>query len=603
VPAKTILATVLLLLGLALPLSAAQSPPVAFDWEIARLEGTPTENDYLLVLWLEPAPGWYAYSHDPGPTGQPTVAQVTLLPSQERVQVLYPIGRDIADMFEPGATVSAYLDRTPLFVPLPNYAPNQLHAEARIQLLLCSKTSCFPVRETIVIEHDLADSPPPPAQSRPWWNHYLTLVDGTSQDIRSVTDPVDESIPEFNPRFFLQGLEVKGLAKAMLLAFLAGLLLNVMPCVLPVLALKVRAMLPQGEQDQARENRFRLHNIFYSLGVLTFFSVLAALAAFAGMAWGELFQSPAALTVMTAIVFAFGLSLLDVFRLPFVPVGPKGPVLSRSISIDGYLTGILATLLATPCSGPFLGGVLAWSLFQPPLVIAVVFLSIGLGMASPFMLAALFPQAARLIPSPGDWMVRLEQVFGLVLMITTVYLLSLLPADRVLRTLLLLWFLAAGAMLWGKWTTLSQSTLKRRSIRGVALVLLVLGLLIGLRAPEVDVQWREFEQAEFVRMLGQERMVVQFTADWCPNCKFLERTVLREKNLSRWKERYGFVAVRVDLTRENLPGTRLLRELGSQSIPLVALFPAEGEGSEPLVLRDLFTTSQFEEALSRAFPQ
>jgi thiol:disulfide interchange protein len=267
------------------------------------------------------------------------------------------------------------------------------------------------------------------------------------------------------------------------------------------------------------------------------------------------------------------------------------------------LTGILATLLATPCSGPFLGGVLAWSLFQPPLVIAVVFLSIGLGMASPFMLAALFPQAARLIPSPGDWMVRLEQVFGLVLMITTVYLLSLLPADRVLRTLLLLWFLAAGAMLWGKWTTLSQSTLKRRSIRGVALVLLVLGLLIGLRAPEVDVQWREFEQAEFVRMLGQERMVVQFTADWCPNCKFLERTVLREKNLSRWKERYGFVAVRVDLTRENLPGTRLLRELGSQSIPLVALFPAEGEGSEPLVLRDLFTTSQFEEALSRAFPQ
>jgi thiol:disulfide interchange protein len=104
--------------------------------------------------------------------------------------------------------------------------------------------------------------------------------------------PRPGTIPEFSPRFFLQGLEVQNLAKAMLLAFLAGLLLNVMPCVLPVLALKVRAMLPQGPQDHGRESRFRLHNVFYSLGVLTFFTILAALAAFAGMAWGELFQRP-----------------------------------------------------------------------------------------------------------------------------------------------------------------------------------------------------------------------------------------------------------------------------------------------------------------------
>jgi thiol:disulfide interchange protein len=115
----------------------------------------------------------------------------------------------------------------------------------------------------------------------------------------------------------------------------------------------------------------------------------------------------------------------------------------------------------------------------------------------------------------------------------------------------------------------------------VALVLATIGLLIGLRGPVEDVQWRPFSQAEFVQMLGRERMVVEFTADWCPNCKFLERTVLRERNLSRWREQYGFVPVRVDLTRENPEGMRLLRELGSQSIPLVALFPAGTRGTSP----------------------
>jgi thiol:disulfide interchange protein len=593
VPARTIIAAAILLLGLAFPLQARMSPPVALDWEIAQVEVSPEAERFLLVIWLEPEKGWYAYSHDPGPTGKPTEVRVTLIPSGEQLPPLYPPGQLIPDSFEPELLVSAYLGPTPVFVQIPEDAPKQLRAEAQVEMLLCSETSCFPVRETLAVERDLAADPPPPAVDRPWWGQYMALVDEDA--------PRPGTIPELSPRFFLQGLEVQNLAKAMLLAFLAGLILNVMPCVLPVLALKVRAMLPQGPQDHGRESRFRLHNVFYSLGVLTFFTILAALAAFAGMAWGELFQRPAALIVMTAVVFLFGLSLLDVYRLPHVSVGMKGPVLSRSISIDGYLTGLLATLLATPCSGPFLGGVLAWSLFQPPLIVAVVFLSIGLGMASPFMMAAAFPKTARLIPTPGSWMVRLEQIFGLVLMITAVYLLSLIPADRVLRTLVLLWFLAAGAVVWGKWTDLTHSTLRRRSIRAVALVLATIGLLIGLRAPVDDVQWRPFSQAEFVQMLGRERMVVEFTADWCPNCKFLERTVLRERNLSRWREQYGFVPVRVDLTRENPEGMRLLRELGSQSIPLVALFPARDEGDEPLVLRDLFTTAQFEEALSQAF--
>jgi thiol:disulfide interchange protein len=590
------LAALLLVFAFATPLHAFD-PPVSFDWEFARVEREPAQRDgMLLVLWIEPEQGWYAYSNEPGPTGQPTVVQVMLEASGEHLPVLYPEGRKMPDPLEPGKTVLAYPDRTPIFVELPDHAPNPVRLEARVQLLLCSPTSCFPVRETIAVQQDLIASPPPPAQSRPWWGTYNALLQGGAK-----TEEAVQNGPALSPRFFLQGLEVQGLGKAMLLAFLAGLLLNVMPCVLPVLALKVRAMLPQGPMDDGHVHRFRLHNLFYSLGVLTFFALIAGLAAFAGMAWGEVFQSPAAVIVMASVVFLFGLSLLDVFRLPFIPVGLKGPVLSRSIIIDGYLTGVLATLLATPCSGPFLGGVLAWSMFQQPMVIAVVFLSIGVGMASPFILASLFPWTVKFIPSPGVWMIRLEQIFGLVLMLTTVYLLSLLPVDRILRALILLWFLSAGAMVWGKWTSLSQSTLQRRSVRAVALAIALAGVLIGLGTPDEQVNWREFDQSEFSAMLGKERMVVEFTADWCPNCKFLERTVLREKNLLRWIDTYGFVPVRVDLTRENPTGTRLLRELGSQSIPLVALFPGEGEGTQPLVLRDMFTTSQFEQALEEAF--
>jgi thiol:disulfide interchange protein DsbD len=445
-----------------------------------------------------------------------------------------------------------------------------------------------------------------------WWGQWKKLssdwkqnTQGTSAAAQTQTKPAEmvQSYPDFNPSSFSPGLEVKNLGKAIILALIAGLILNFMPCVLPVISLKLRGMMPSpaaAADMKTQKREFRHHNLFFALGMLFYFLILAGVVSYTGMAWGKIFQNTWAIVILSSVVFALSLSLFGVYDLPLIDF-KSTPGSSKSPTLEALFTGFLATLLATPCSGPFLGGVLAWALIQPPVTIAAVLLSIGLGMASPYLCLSIFPGLVRFMPRPGKWTRHLENGLGFVLLATTVYLLGLLPEDLILSTLILFLSIAAAAWIWGMASGPGISRAKKgtAALVGAGLVGAGLFFLAAGAGPSGKKVWKEFNKDTFLAQMNKNPVVVEFTAEWCPNCKYLERTVLKDKNLAPLQEKYGIKFFRADLTREHPQGEALLRKMNSKSIPLLAIFP-EDSPHEAIILRDIFTLSELKNALDSA---
>lgn len=403
------------------------------------------------------------------------------------------------------------------------------------------------------------------------------------------------------PRYFTPALEVTGLGKALLLGLLAGLVLNVMPCVLPVVSLKLSAFIAASGNNggmRARVHGFREHNLFFAAGILTWFVLLALILAGADMAWGQLFQRPKVVFGLMLIVFMLGLSMFGIFSLPVfdLKAGSTG-----SPRTQAFMTGAVATLLATPCSGPLLGGVLGWAFRQPPMVLALVFFAVGVGMALPYLLLAVRPGLVRFFPRPGAWTGILEQVVGFFLMGTTLYLLSVLPPALLFPALVTLLVTALAVWVLGTWAGPLASTGQRIAVRLLALLLICASLVWAFAPAPAAAKWESYNEATFRSLQGRVPVIVEFTADWCPNCKLLERTTLTAENTTRWARLYGARLIRVDLTRDDPAGQALLEALGSSSIPVVALFPKGLLKNSPLVLRDLFTPVQMEQALESTF--
>lgn len=594
----TVLAFIILLASPA----GAQPTPVAASWGLAALPG----EGLVAVLWLTPGQGFKAYANDPGQTGLPTRVEATLTPSGKSLAVLYPPGKAAQDLYEKDKTVKIYDAPTPLFIPIPQDAPPEFGVQAKVSLLACTDSSCWPL--SIETSFSSKEVPKPaPADKEPWWSLFAGLVKEApaSPSLGGAARAV-EAAPAwaFAPRSLQPRLEVDGLLKALPLALLAGFLLNLMPCVLPVACLKLSGLLAVCREGDPTCDRFALirqHNIFFSLGVLAYFCVLAVFLGLAEMAWGELFQQPGLILGAAVVLFALGLSLFGVFHLPVIDL-KLSPRPGHSPRSQAVATGFLATLLATPCSGPFLGGVLAWTLMQPVAVVVTVFVGIGIGMASPYLLLAARPELTRFVPRPGPWMCQLEKLAGFLIMATCLYFLIILPVALLPAALAALLVTAFACHVWGCWTNLSQGVFTRWSIRLAATAVTVAACIWALSAPGIEsALWEPFDKTAFNQALGKENLLVDFTADWCPTCKALEKTVLRPSAVAKLQKRYGFKAVRVDLTRESPEAMALLRALGSASIPVAAVFPKGTDSGRPVVLRDLFTSGQLEEALDTAF--
>jgi len=404
------------------------------------------------------------------------------------------------------------------------------------------------------------------------------------------------------------------LPAALLMGLIGGLILNLMPCVLPVLGLKLMSFAQQS--GRARQEIFQL-NLWYCAGLYAVFFLLATASVAANiglagsnLAWGEQFTSSRFNIAMAAIVFAFALSFLGVWELP-IPgfIGAKaGAMQTQEGPMASFLKGVLSTVLATPCSGPFLGPVFGFTLTQTTGVTYAVFAAIATGMASPYLLVGLFPGLVKLMPKPGAWMETLKEVLGFVMLGTVVFMFTFLDRD---------WFVPTFALLIGIWAAcwwVGKAQEARagdvgfgRWLQAGVIVATVGSLAFMFLGPVTSViPWEPFsrERLADLRQKGTT-VLVDFSADWCMTCKYNLATAIETSQVRTEIERNRVVPLLADWTDGSPEIKLMLESLQSKSIPVLAVFPAARPGDqppEPIVLRDLITETQVLSAIRQAGP-
>ncbi len=402
----------------------------------------------------------------------------------------------------------------------------------------------------------------------------------------------------------------------LMMAILGGLILNLMPCVLPVISLKVLGIVSNAGESRGR---VRLLGLAFAAGIELTFLVLALVVIALKMAgeqigWGFQFQYPEFVLFMTALVFVLSLSLFGVFTVNLRIGGRFGA--SAEGVVGSFSNGVLATILATPCTAPFLGTALGFAFSQSGPMILFLFAAIGIGMALPYLSLALKPDWLRLLPKPGPWLERFKQFMGFLLMGTVVWLLwvlgNQLGLEGVILTVSFLLALAVACWMIGSWIDLGTNRAKRRIVWGLSLIV-VIGTYATLLRPILGAEkawaaigergaseiWEPYSAERLDRLLAEERMVfIDFTAEWCWTCKINERAVLDDAELRDRFRELDVAMVKADWTNRNPEITRLLSSFGRSGVPLYVIYPAGVD--EPIVLPELITVSMVLEALDRA---
>lgn len=409
-------------------------------------------------------------------------------------------------------------------------------------------------------------------------------------------------------------------------AFLGGVILNVMPCVLPVLSLKIFSFMQQAGDEPERILRMGL---VYAAGIMASFFVLAIVMVSAGMAWGGLMQEPPYVITLAALVFAFALSLLGVFelRLPGVVENVAGAVTTREGYGGAFLNGIVATALATPCVGPFLGSAMGVLVQLPPLVAGLGIMTVGVGLAAPYVLLTAFPAWLRFLPRPGHWMITFKQIMGFVLMATVIWLLWILASqvapEALIATLVLLCAIGVSCWLIGK-IRLDATRTRQFATWGGALAVLGAGWFIGfqwlggtaaLSGPIANggqvagenangdgsgIAWQPWRTG-LPEELSQQgfTVYVDFTAKWCLTCQSNKKLVLQTEPIVRAVRERNIVMLMADFTRKDAAIKDELRRFARAGVPLNVIYPA-GRPDDVIVLPELLTQDIVRSALERA---
>ncbi len=387
------------------------------------------------------------------------------------------------------------------------------------------------------------------------------------------------------------------------LAFVGGIILNLMPCVLPVIGLKVMSFVQQSHHSRTHA---LVLNLWYSAGIVSVFLLLGFLAGWIGLSWGGQFGSTAFTVTLAAVVFAMALSLLGVWEIPipgFFGSGAVQDVASREGPFGAFVKGAITTVLATPCTGPFMASAIAWAVTQTMSTTLIVFGALGLGMASPYLLIGVFPELLRFMPKPGHWMETFKQITGFILLATVVFILSFMEPNAVVPTVALL--LGVGAACWLVARTPITAELGDRlqtwALAGAVVLLAAVVSFGWLYSNGAQVAWEPFtlEKLQQEAVVEGRTVLVDFSADWCITCRALEKTVLHTERVMQAIADSGAVTMYGDYTDYPPVIERTIRALKSNGVPVIAIFPGD-RPYEPIVFRDGYTSHGLINALKQA---
>ncbi len=412
--------------------------------------------------------------------------------------------------------------------------------------------------------------------------------------------------------------------KMLLYALIGGMILNIMPCVLPVIALKILGFVSQAREAPGLVRRLGL---MYAFGVLVSFLALAGLvigvkAAGYQAGWGMQFGNPEFLVILTVLVTLVALNLFGLFEVSLGGrvMGAAGTFASRHGMAGAFFNGVLATVLATPCTAPFLGAALGFAFLQPTPINILMFLTVGVGLALPYVVLSMQPAWLKFLPKPGPWMEKFRVAMGFPMLATALWLFSLLPihyGDRAWWLGLFLVVLAFAAWVFGEFFQ------RGRARRGLALattaVLLVAGYAVVLQgqmqwltpaAPTIANDPNESEIADLhsqpwspeavakARAAGRP-VLVDFTAKWCATCNLLVKPTLESAEVRKRLAQMDAVVLVGDYTLFPTNITEELHRYGRAGVPLVLVYPKK-PASPPIVLPEAFTPGMVVAALDRA---
>ncbi len=498
-------------------------------------------GELLLGIHFRPITNWYLYWKNAGEAGYPPSVDWKGSQGFQKAEFLWPAPVRI---ILPGPIEEFGYDGEVVHPVRVKATGGQVRVQAQVSYLTCY-TSCVPYRYTFTLDV--------PAKAEPQNTEEAVLLQKFLMQVPSL-ETTDEQIMRNAPTVKkFPGDEAaaqapRSLLWILVLGFLGGMLLNVMPCVLPVLSIKLAGLLQHSGQSSSYVVKSSLMS---AAGILASFEALALVAILARSAghaigWGIQFQNPIFVSFLFVIVLFFALNLWGVFEIQM----PR--FLGHFATSYGYhetlaahfISGLFATLLATPCSAPFLGTAMGFALSQKSSVIAMTFASVGTGMAMPYLMLAAFPKSIRWLPKPGAWMVTLKKGLSLLLLATAA---------------------------WLGWVLYQQ---QRTPIAAIT----------------SESAWIAFDEMTLENYVKAGRPVlVDVTADWCVTCKYNERFVLNDKRVVAEYSKQKMVLMKADWTNRDAAIAAYLKKHGRAGIPFYAYYRP---GESPVLLSEFLTVGQ-----------
>jgi thiol:disulfide interchange protein len=428
----------------------------------------------------------------------------------------------------------------------------------------------------------------------------LELSGGRNYDITAVPGVIAAAKP---------AATLAEMIKATALAFLGGIILNLMPCVFPVLFIKGLSLVNSSGQEL---KKLRGHGEVYTAGILvTFWALvgilLALKAAGSKLGWGFQFQSPVFLALMAGLLFFLGLSLAGQFEIGLTLTSAGGDLAQKHGYAGSFFTGVLAVIVATPCTAPFMGAAIGFALAQSAVVTFAIFTALGLGLAAPYLLLTFQPAWTRLLPRPGAWMEVLKQATAVPIFGTVIWLVWVLVATRgasaaaaILAAFLLL---AIAGWILGRWPAKRIPSLAAALVIAGAIAVSVYGVTTlsvavvstsdgpsgGGTANAGSSNWEPWSQAKVDKYRAEGRPVfVDFTASWCLSCQVNERVVLRTDAVNAAFKKANVALLKADWTERDDKIAAVLASLGRSGVPAYALY-ASNSADAPVLLPEALT--------------
>jgi len=478
-----------------------------------------------------------------------------------------------------GKNVEVYVGDFTVFVPIdaarPETVPPPTHADIEVKItgIACTSMVCLqPFEKTLTTTVNWSE--------RDAWKP-LTLETTSDADVALEG-------PSYSAWFALG------------LAFIAGLALNIMPCVWPVLPLIVMRIVEQAKQTRGKSVTMGLAFCF---GILLFFAALAGaniiLRIFYGtvLQWGDQFRNPAFLAAMALLLVVLALFMFGLFTITL-----PSSIAGKSSSGKGYSgavgMGFLAAILSTPCSFGILAAAFAWAQAQPLLLATFTIMVIGVGMALPYGVLTSMPGLLKGLPKAGRWMELFKQTVGFILLAIAVKLITALPETRIAGVLYFAVVLAFCVWMWGSWVSYGTRPARKWTIRIIAIALAVTAGWMFLPAPAAElIDWQQYDSDTVETALKQQQPVlIKFTADWCLNCKIAEKVAYSRKDIATLIRQKGVLAIKADTSEKDAPATLALKNIYNEpGVPVSMLFiPGK---KEPTKWNGIFFADELQKSL------